>query len=73
MIIVVNLTQLTGDEPGIRANGLWLHESLSKLKGSGRMAEWLKAPVLKTGDWETGPGVRIPLLPPQIRLGECLR
>ena len=30
----------------------------------GRMAEWLKAPVLKTGDGETHPGVRIPLLPP---------
>ena len=30
----------------------------------GEMAEWLKAPVLKTGDLETGPGVRIPLSPP---------
>jgi hypothetical protein len=28
------------------------------------MAEWLKALVLKTRDPETGPGVRIPLLPP---------
>ena len=28
------------------------------------MAEWLMALVLKTRDLETGPGVRIPLLPP---------
>ena len=27
------------------------------------MAEWLNAPVLKTGDRETGPKVRILLLP----------
>gem|GEM_PF-6820406 len=30
----------------------------------GEMAEWLKAPVLKTGDGETRPWVRIPLSPP---------
>ena len=30
------------------------------------MAEWLNAPVLKTGVSETGPGVRIPLSPPII-------
>ena len=31
---------------------------------SGRVAEWLKAPVLKTGIPETVSGVRIPSLPP---------
>jgi hypothetical protein len=30
---------------------------------SGRVAEWLKAPVLKTGVGETPPGVRIPPRP----------
>ena len=35
----------------------------------GEMAEWLKAPVLKTGDGETHPGVRIPLSPPVLEVG----
>jgi hypothetical protein len=30
----------------------------------GEMAEWLNAPVLKTGDLSRGPWVRIPLSPP---------
>gem|GEM_PF-5360642 len=30
------------------------------------MAEWFKAPVLKTGDAERYPGVRIPLLPSPV-------
>jgi hypothetical protein len=32
--------------------------------GRGRVAEWFKAPVLKTGVGETPPWVRIPPLPP---------
>jgi hypothetical protein len=33
---------------------------------SGEVAEWLKAPVLKTGIRETVSGVRIPPSPPEI-------
>jgi hypothetical protein len=36
----------------------------SKTVVVGEMAEWLKAPVLKTGIRETVSGVRIPLSPP---------
>ena len=32
------------------------------------MAEWLKAPVLKTGNGATRSGVRIPPPPPQIKV-----
>jgi hypothetical protein len=46
---------------------VWLLEKLpdcSKTVVVGEMAEWLKAPVLKTGIRETVSGVRIPLSPP---------
>ena len=33
----------------------------------GEMAEWLNAPVLKTGFHASGTGVRIPLSPPGCR------
>ena len=33
------------------------------------MAEWLKAPVSKTGIWETGSEVRILLSPPKLKIG----
>ena len=34
------------------------------------MAEWSNAAVLKTAEPETVPGVRIPLLPPFLRLND---
>src|SRR5208282_6180967 len=39
----------------------------SKTVVAGEVAEWLKAPVLKTGVRETVPGVRIPPSPPVFR------
>jgi hypothetical protein len=39
----------------------------------GRVAEWLKAPVLKTGVHESVPGVRIPPRPLERLRGLCYR
>ena len=36
----------------------------SETKSKGRVVEWFKAPVLKTGVGATPPRVRIPPLPP---------
>jgi hypothetical protein len=36
------------------------------MRGSGRVAEWFKAAVLKTAAGESPPWVRIPPLPPII-------
>lgn len=35
-------------------------QEIAKTQKNGGVAEWLKAPVLKTGDPLRGPGVRIP-------------
>ena len=40
----------------------------SKTVVVGEVAEWLKAPVLKTGVRETVPGVRIPPSPPLLQI-----
>src|SRR4051812_38309593 len=55
-----NLEKLTSplvDHPISRKMQYSLHSP------SGWVAEWFKAPVLKTGVWETAPGVRIPPQP----------
>ena len=44
--------------------------SPQRYDGSGGMAEWFKAAVLKTVDGETRPGVRIPLPPPVSSFSE---
>ena len=44
-------------------------EACVKLNNNGGVAEWLKAPVSKTGNGETRSGVRIPP-PPQIERSE---
>ena len=41
-----------------------LHASVSIPDASGELAEWLNAPVLKTGERESVPRVRIPGSPP---------
>ena len=41
-----------------------MREGQFMMKESGRVAEWLMAPVLKTGVPERVSGVRIPPLPP---------
>ena len=35
----------------------------------GRVAEWFKAPLSKSGMWETTSGVRILSLPPKLEIG----
>ena len=47
-----------------------MREGQFMMKESGRVAEWLMAPVLKTGVPERVSGVRIPPLPPySLRMG----
>lgn len=47
------------------------HKVYIPFVNSGRVAEWLKAPVLKTGEGATPPWVRIPPLPPFLLLFSC--
>ena len=37
------------------------------MRSNGEMAEWLKAPVLKTGDGLSRPRVQIPISPPHSK------
>jgi hypothetical protein len=50
---------------------LWINAEksagCSRTEVAGEVAEWLKAPVLKTGVRETVPGVRIPPSPPSLK------
>ena len=49
------------DSPCGSVQGVYRPDRYSKALINAQMAEWLKAPVLKTGDRTRGPGVQIPL------------
>jgi hypothetical protein len=57
------------DHPAL-ISGFWsgkplaFSDELKHESGAGRVSEWFKEPVLKTGVRETVPWVRIPPLPP---------
>src|SRR5438105_14809213 len=62
-----SITRFSAAAQGVRPLFLPAHAILIMRANTGWVAEWLKAPVLKTGGGSRLPGVRIPPHPPPYR------